>query len=160
MVTSIQLPLNSINCYPILKNVQCKWKIWKESYETAPALSKPGRAKSITSSEENAIFPFSLGLLWSLGKLPQLPQLPSLLGPFQQPHWSCTRRDQSAAKVFPTSLSPFHESAQFLGMRVCRLESPDANYFCTKYCNSICKETKALPEEGWERDSLLVHLQR
>lgn len=55
-------------------------------------------------------------------------------------------------KFFPPTWSLFHESTQFLGMQVCGLESPDANYFCTKYCNSVCKEVKAFPKEGLERD--------
>lgn len=51
----------------------------------------------------------------------------------------------------PPTLSPFHESDQFLGMHVCGLESPDENYFCTKYCNSVCEETKSSPKEGLGR---------
>lgn len=53
---------------------------------------------------------------------------------------------------FPPTQGLFHDSDQFLGMHVCGLESPDANYFCTKYCYSVCEEMKASPKEGLGRD--------
>lgn len=96
-----------LNCkiYPIsfvIQLLKCADMKDKKCYATAAALSKPGCVKNITSYEENAIFPFSLALMWSLVNLPQFPQPPCLLDPFQQPHWSCKRGDWSAAKVFLT----------------------------------------------------------
>lgn len=124
-----------LKCAVQMKDVKC--------CGTVPALSKPGCVKNITSYEENAIFPFSLALMWSLGKLPRLPQLPCLLGPFQQLHWSCKRHDWSAAEVFPTHMESVPWVCPVPGNACLRA---DANYFCTKYCNSACKDMKASPK--------------
>lgn len=123
----------------------------RKCYGTAATLSKPGRVKNITSYEENAIFPFSLALMWSLVNLPQFPQPPCLLGPFQQLTGAARGVTDLLQRFFSPTQSLFHESAQFLGMHVCGLQSPDGNYFCTKYCNSVCKEMKISPKEGLGR---------
>lgn len=146
---SIQLLISIQTLFCNSLNVQCKWRRLKAKEQHQLCLSLAVKRMLLLMRKMQ----YFLFLWLSCDHLENCLNCPNFPACWAHPNnLTGAAKGDWSAEFFPPTQSLFHESDQFLGMHVCGLESPGANYFCTKYCNSVWEEMKASPKEGLERD--------